>query len=79
LTYINLLGELGFIPLSIEERDRLTEWAGAVNSPYSDMVLRLLRENAFHIERFVAYQIIEKDVLDSIVQQKMEEKGWSWT
>lgn len=78
LTLVNLQEELGFSPLSQQERKMLKEWALAVNSPYSDMIVRLLDENEYHSQRFIAYQIIEQDVLDMIVRHKIEEKGWSW-
>lgn len=69
---------MGFTPLSVEEKEQLEEWARATNSPYTEMVLRLMEENDFHIERFMRYQILETELLDFLVQQKMEEKGWSW-
>lgn len=79
LTYINLPRDLGFVPLSGNEQNSLKEWATAVNSPYTDLVLRLIMENEYHVRRYMAYQIIEQEVLDLIVEQKMDEKGWSWT
>lgn len=80
LTYINLPKDLDFNPLSGEEQRHLKEWAEAIRVHYySDLVLRLILENEYHVKRYMAYQIIEQEVLDLIVQQKMEEKGWSWT
>ena len=70
---------MGFAPLSGSEQEDLKDWAIAVNSPYGNLVLRLIMENEYHVKRYMAYQIIEQEVLDLIVEQKMDEKGWSWT